>query len=1026
MAVDPRVAIPPGGGGRTATCRSAILTALLAVVLIPFISSPTWGIDPHRALTQAFLRKWQFQQGLPQATIFVIRQTSDRRIWLGTHSGLYRFDGIRFVAAPDAGGISLKNLWIEDLCEDRSHNLWIATHDSGLVRMRDGSAARFGLAEGLPSLHVQCLLIDRNGNLWVGTDAGLARWADGKFVVYRTADGLANNDVWALCEARDGTIWIGGEGDRISIWNGSTIASRSVPLIAPRGSVRALLGAADGSVWVGTTAGLYQMNVDDVRRLGRADGLADDVIECLTESRDGALWVGTRDGVSRVQEKEIETFRTRDGLSQSTVFTLCEDHEGGVWIGTKHGLNQFVDRRALPLTASEGLPTNDTGPILQDKAGTVWIGTLGGGLARYDGRRCVPVLTAREGLPSDTILSLAEGSSGDLWIGTEHGLCRTRAGRIEETFTVAQGLPSNVVTFLLVDSRGVLWAGTDSGLAELDAGKFVVPEGSPDESHLPVLAVAEYASETLVVSTKGGKLLECKGRKLRPFPAIVESQDDTNAFYIDGEGRLWLGSQGGGLGLLDEGRIKMFTIGDGLYDDEVLGIVSEVEGRLGLACSRGIFFVSRAELLDFVAGKIKRITSVPYSPTEAFRTNESQSGVQPVVWKMRNGSIWFSTIYGVIIVDPAHMRRILPEPAVIVEESQINGMDVNPEHIPELPPGHANLYFRYTALSYASPVRITFRYKLEGFDRDWIEAGSRREAFYTNLPPGSYTFRVKAANLDGPWSEAAHPVQFTLPPHFYQSGWFVPLVLVFMGVAGWGASRLRVMQVKARMNAVLAERSRIARELHDTLIQGFSGVTMQMQALAARLHVSPERIMLNEIIHDAGDCLSEARRSVGGLRAAQPHAPANTTGLAGAVAQAAQQLTETRDVRLVLRTGQVPARLPADVEYNVLRIAQEAISNAVKHSGAGTIEVTLTSSADHLNLKVHDDGVGFAADGLPQPGHYGLIGMRERASQIHARLHFESSAAHGTTVQLDLLLGEAANRATVARAQGVSSGNGPM
>lgn len=261
---------------------------------------------------------------------------------------------------------------------------------------------------------------------------------------------------------------------------------------------------------------------------------------------------------------------------------------------------------------------------------------------------------------------------------------------------------------------------------------------------------------------------------------------------------------------------------------------------------------------------------------------------------------------------------------------------------------------------------------------------------------------MSAANLDGLWSEAAHSVQLTLEPYFYQRRWFFPLVAGLAAFAGWIAFRLRVLQVKGRLNVVLAERSRIARELHDTLIQGFSGVTMQMQALAARLHVSPERATLDEIIQDAGYCLREARRSVGGLR----NAPGKTTSLVDAVGQAARQLTETRDVRLALRLEECPLPIPVDVEYNLLRIAQEAITNAVKHSGARNIEVSLNCTPQQLCLKVHDDGVGFAVLGRDHSpaGHYGLIGMRERASQINADLQLTSQPGHGTTMRLELAM----------------------
>ncbi len=379
----------------------------------------------------------------------------------------------------------MQKLWIEDLREDRDHVLWIATHDSGLIRLHEGTAQQFGLAEGLPSLHVRCLLVDRNDDLWAGTSMGLARWAEGKFSVYRTQEGLASNDVSALCEAKDGSIWVGSEGDRLSVWNGSVLGTHSLAALAPpRGAVRAgVVGAADGSVWVGTTGGLLHVNLEHERRIGRADGLADDTIECLLHSRDGTLWVGTRDGISHVQGEEIETFRTRDGLSQSTAFTLCEDHEGSLWVGTKHGLNQFVDRRTIPLTVSEGLPSNDTGPLLQDRAGTIWVGTLGRGLARYDGRRCSLALSVGQGLPSDMVLALAEGGSDDLWIGTDHGLCHVHGGQIEATFTTDQGLLQNVVSCLCLDHHGA--SGREPrGLAELVEGRSVRPAGDATTSCL--------------------------------------------------------------------------------------------------------------------------------------------------------------------------------------------------------------------------------------------------------------------------------------------------------------------------------------------------------------------------------------------------------------------------------------------------------------------------------------------------------------------------------------------------------------
>ena len=960
---------------------------------------PVMALDPQRPLTQALLRIWQVQQGLPRAAIFSIRQTHDGYLWLGTQVGLYRFDGVRFVAIQGGGGRSLANLWIQDLSEDQNHNLWMATDDAGLVCLKDRTITSVGRTEGLPSEHVRCLLVDRRGELWVGTDKGLARYQNGKFVVYRTAQGLPADSIRALSEAPDGTIWIATEGQHICTWNGSQFKASKFNSIPPRGTINALLAGSDGTVWIGTTAGLIRRKGSQERLFTQADGLANDLIYCLTRARDGGVWVGTKDGISRIQENRVESFRTRDGLSQSTAYTLCEDHEGSLWVGTKHGLNQFADRRTLPFTVTEGLPSNDTGPILQDQAGKVWVGTLGAGLARFDGRQFSNIATTSNGLLSNTILSLADGGSEQLWIGTDQGLCRMRDGQIVDSFTMKQGLPSNVILALGRDSAGALWAGTSAGLAEFRDGRFVPPDGDSDAIRRPVQALVNYRNQFLIAAAAGGGVYQLADRKLSLLTDRLQTSHDIDAFYLDEDNRLWMAIRGRGVGLFDGQKFSQFSVKDGLYDDDIFGIASDDQGRLWMACSRGIFSVARTDLVKFAEGKITRLVSYPFSPTDALRTIECQDGVQPAIWKMQDGSVWFSTIRGIIVLDPKRLSRKLPPPSIVIEEVRVNGQEVSPQQIGRLPPGRTNFDFHYTALSFAAPTRITFRYRLEGFDPDWVDAGQRREAFYTNLHPGTYRFRVQAINADGSGNEAAHPVDFTLEPYFYQTRWFIPLIVTGLAALGWLAYRRRIHYIKMHLQVVLAERTRIARELHDTLIQGFSGVTMQMQALTTRLRQSPERETLAEIIHDAGNCLSEARRSVGGLRNVQ----GDESGLAAAIAQAARQLTEGRDTRLRLQLAPNPPQFSPDTEYNILRIVQEAISNAIKHSGASLIEVSLGFSPHKITISVADDGSGFDMDQYLehiQPGHYGLIGMRERATQIGADISWRSVPRQGTTVTL--------------------------
>jgi signal transduction histidine kinase len=331
---------------------------------------------------------------------------------------------------------------------------------------------------------------------------------------------------------------------------------------------------------------------------------------------------------------------------------------------------------------------------------------------------------------------------------------------------------------------------------------------------------------------------------------------------------------------------------------------------------------------------------------------------------------------------------------VVIEDVTVNGARENPNDIDRLAPGRKNVEFTYTGLSLVVPTRITFRYMLEGFDKQWIDAGIRREATYTNLPPSKYKFRVTACNIDGVCNEAGSSLEFELAPQFFQRIWFWPAVAILIGAGIWAGYKLRIRRLREQFGLILTERNRIARELHDTLIQGLSGITMEMQALAARIKSPDDKQRLGEIIEDAGTCLRETRRSVAGLRS-------GNSGLAAAIEQAARQITETKDIKLKLNLKNRPTGLAPDVEYNLVRIAQEAVTNSVKHSGARTVEVALDYMPKALRLEVKDDGSGFAENGHVN-GHYGLIGMKERASHIGASLDLASAPGRGTTVSVVL------------------------
>jgi ligand-binding sensor domain-containing protein/two-component sensor histidine kinase len=960
-----------------------------------------YGLDPSRTLTQYVHRIWQVQQGLPQASIFSILQTQDGYLWLGTQTGLVRFDGVRFTPLENIYRDAPINIWIRNILEAPAGTLWFGTNETGLFRLENGVITHFSQKDGLPSDTIQCLVSDQRGQVWVCTGNGLARFKEGKFQVYRTAQGLSSDNVRDGCVAPDGNLWAVGDSPQLNFWDGSGFGSQPLKSLPPDATVRTVLCSGDGTIWIGSSEGLIHRTAEHERLLTVKDGLVDNSVVDLAAGRDGSLWIGTRNGFSRWRNGEIDHFRPQDGLSQSTVYSIGEDREGNLWVGTKHGLNQFVDGRAIPYTVNEGLPSNDTGPVLEDSRGNIWVGTLGAGLSRFDGRQ-FKALTTKQNLASNLISALAEDAAGDLWVGTDRGLNRLRDGQVVETCTTARGLPSNDIRSLFRDHSGVLWVGTSSGAAAFRDGAFHQPASLAGTLRVPILAFGEDGDQHLYLATAGGVRSFAAG-KVDELQQNVGPLRGVDTFYRDRDGLLWMGMLGGGLRLLEHGKLSAFLMRDGLFDNEIFGIVADTQDRLWMACSKGIFSIPRADLRRFARGEIKKLSSSPYSPTDALRVIECKSGVQPAASVMSDGRLWFSTIRGLIVLDPKHLQRNVPPPQIVIEDVTVNGERENPSLIGKLAPGRKNLEFQYTGLSFLAPGRITFRYILEGYDKTWIDAGARREAFYTNLPPGKFHFRVTACNVDGVCNETGSVVDFVLASHYYQRLWFLPMCAVLIAMTIWLAYQLRIRRLREHFSLILTERNRIARELHDTLIQGFSGITMEMQALSARLRSPVERSTLEDIIQDAGNCLRETRRSVAGLRSGQSGANA---GLAGAIERAARQITEAKDIRLKLKLEKSPKGLAADVEYNLVRIAQEAVSNSVKHSGARTVEVALDCTLDAVHLSVRDDGSGFARDENGHGGHYGLIGMKERASHIGADFELASTPGKGTTVSVVLPAGE--------------------
>jgi ligand-binding sensor domain-containing protein/signal transduction histidine kinase len=940
---------------------------------------------------------WSSENGLPQNSVHQILQTRDGYIWIATEGGVARFNGIQFTIFNQESDPAFTSNDTCCLAEDQSGALWIGTSD-GLLRYTGGTFRRYTTTDGLPSPVIQSLTTSDDGFLLVLTSDGLAKYDGHKFI----SPGISAT---ALGVGFDGKVWLVTPAG-IALYNKQRLQAVSFPSL-PREPVEGLGSLADGSLWVRTRDALLLWNQGNLRTWHSGHELPGTRVQSFFADSRGTLWVGTDQGLVALPSAtaiDKTPLGIQPALGAVSILTAFEDREHNLWVGTDTaGLHILRPQKFRTLPSLSGYTIT---AITQATDGTMWLGSKGDGLFQYEGGQ-VRQLSTKDGLLSDIILTLVADGDGSLWIGTPDGLNHLQSGKIS-SYTSADGLPDDFIRSLFADHDGTLWVGTRRGLAHLQQGGFTVVSSADGLKSDLIGAMVRSSSNDLWVATLDG-LVRIRDGKLKTFTkADGLSGDVITSLLEDANHMLWVGTKDGGLSRSSGDGFTTVHAND--LPREVDAIISDARGYVWLTSNRGITRVLAAELVACGDAPECNPHVAAYGSSDGMPTEEMSSSGHPGVWRASDGRIWFATRKGVAIVDPVDLTEDRMPPAVVVERFTVDDIDWrNTGTEITIPPGHVRFVFEYAGLSYLSPSKVRYRYILEGFDKQWTQAGSRRSAYYTNLPPRHYRFRVQAANQDGIWNDRGAEVVFVIKPPFYRTLWFLGLAALLLAGVIFAIYRMRVRSIRSQFDAVLAERNRIAREIHDTLAQGFVGVSVQLE-LTAHLLSQSQVLEASQQVDRTRDLvregLADARRSIWDLRAANTQAtlPVRLTHIV--------EQSSTERLKIDIAIGGTYRALASSLENEVLRIAQEAIANVVRHSVATHAKLDLRYHPSELILTISDNGAGFDATDvtLVTRGHFGLQGMRERASQIGGILKLESSPESGTVVTLCVPLSMKGNK----------------
>lgn len=969
---------------RASSVRLGLLVAAIAAILL---SGTNARAQARQSPAYFHHQAWSTEDGLPQASVHALLQSREGYLWIATEDGAARFDGQSFRVLNQRTVPAFASDDVCCLAEDQAGDLWFGTPD-GLVRKHGEEYRRFSKQDGLPSDEILAVAASA-GDLLVLTTGGVATWQRDRFERLTT-----NEVITGLVGTQHGLVLVSNMGG-VYRWKSGQL----IVLVPPAPGGPAVLGAAIGEHGIWTYGSSFaEFSSPTQKRILRAGvDLPGSRVQALYLDTQERAWIGTNRGLVSVEAAAGFHVRESEVFRGESILSLCVDREGDLWVGTEaSGLHALQPRKfaTAPGSNSEAVTT-----VARDSRGAMYFGTRDDGLFRAES---VAVPIAPNKLTSPVILSLAARRDGDLWAGTPDGLNHITGADVRH-WTIADGLPDNFVRSVIPVADGTVWAGTRFGLVHIDHNAvrtFTRTDGLVSDSIGPLLQMSSKGSgaSVLWIGTASGI---CQATNLQ-FRCLSSPYQGTasiiTALGADREDAVWVALHGHGLALVAKDSIIPVPIS--ALPSEIVGILADRSGYLWLRSTRGLYRVQINDLRGCIrdSSTCSTVKVDSYGRSDGMQSDElAGEGISSEA-EGPNGELWFATRRGIAITDSEHLVTDRVPPRVVITQVHLDGIELPPDVAAEISPGHRQYTFEYAGLSLNNAASTHYRYMLDGFDHGWVDAGTRREAYYTNLPPRQYVFRVIAANSDGVWSNEEATFRFRVLRPWYRSLWFYVLAVCVAVLGILGFVQLRVRAERRRFALLLQERTRVAREVHDTLAQDLVSVSLQVEiaaqhAKAGRLEeVGRQLTQTRSLVRQA---LESARQSIWNLRA-----NLSEESLPVRLAARVDAFRETKASARFRISGEY-RRAAISIENEVMRIASEAISNVERHSGATEMVVDLSYGADTLRLQVKDDGCGFdytSAHGIPD--HYGLRGLEERAALLQGHLSVESAPGQGTTVTL--------------------------